>query len=73
MAIRVRGNEGKVVTWRQLSWVLAGLRHFMEGEPMQLHPVNFDVNVVGIGMVAAGILWHSQSPALGGWRAESGG
>ena len=49
-------------TWQQLEWVLAGLLRFMEGEPTQLHPLNFDVNVVGQGIVAAGVLWYSQSP-----------
>lgn len=43
-----------------------GLLHFMEGEPMHLHPVNFDVVVVGTGTVAAGMLWHSQSPDFRG-------
>ena len=37
---------------------------FMEGEPQRLHPVNFDVNVVGEGIVAAGVLWYSQRPVI---------
>ncbi len=35
----------------------------MEGEPSQLHPINFDINVGEEGMVAVGMLWCSQSPA----------
>ncbi|CAF9937954.1 MAG: hypothetical protein ALECFALPRED_007460 [Alectoria fallacina] len=66
LAIRIRGNQGKVLTWLQLERVLDGLRGFMvEGEPMQLHPVNFEVNVVGEGTVAAGVLWYSQSSPAG--------
>lgn len=59
-----------VVTWRQLHWVLTGLLFFMEGEPMHLHPVNFDVVVVGTGMVAAGMLWRS--PFRGVERGSGG-
>lgn len=28
---------------------------------MRLHPVNFDVDSVGQGIVAVGVLWYSQS------------
>lgn len=63
IAIRIRVNEGKVLTWLQLDWVLWGLLGFMEeGEPMHLHPVNFEVYVVAQGMLAAGLLWYSQLP-----------
>ena len=53
-------------TWLQLEWVLDGLLGFMEGgEPGRLHPVNFEVDVVEQGTVAAGVLWYSQSPPPG--------
>lgn len=66
IAVRIRGNEGKVFTWLQLEWVLDGLLGFMEGgEPGRLHPVNFEVDVVEQGTVAAGVLWYSQSPPPG--------
>ena len=65
IAIRIRGNQGKVPTWLLLEWVLAGLLSFMEKDPMMLHPVNFDVNVVEEGIVAAGVLWYSQRRAVG--------
>lgn len=48
------------------------LKYLKEGEPLQLHPVNFDVDIVGKGIVAAGVLWYSQSPpprAEGGWTS----
>lgn len=55
--------EGKSFTWLQLDWVLLGLLRFMKGEKSMLsHPINFDVNAVGEGIVAAGLLWYSQSP-----------
>ena len=64
LAIRVRGNEGRAITWLQLHWVLVGLQGFMEGDPVQLHPVNFDVAVGGEHrVVAAGVLWYSDRHA----------
>ena len=53
------------MTWLQLEGVLDGLLGFMEGEPKQLHPINFEVNMVGEGTLAAGVLWYSQSPPAG--------
>ena len=76
IAMRVRGSEGNegAFTWRRLYWVLAGLLQFMlGGELRQLHPLNFDVNVVGEGTVAVGLLWYSQRPLVGGKEAEGGG
>ena len=64
IAIRMRGNGGRAFTWRRLSWTLAGLLQFME-DPRHLHPLNFDVYAVEEGVVAAGVLWYSQSPAGG--------
>ena len=32
---------------------------------MQLHPLNFDVGVAHQGVVAAGVLWYTQSPYRG--------
>lgn len=65
IAIRIRDHQGKIVTWRQLDSVLTGLLMFMGGRPRELHPVNFDVNVVNKGKVAVGVLWYSQVPPLG--------
>lgn len=65
MALRIRGHPGKVFTWLQLESVLAGLLRFMEGREGDegvMHPFNFDLNVVEHGIVAAGVLWYSQSP-----------
>ena len=66
LAIRVRGNEGRAITWVQLYWVLVGLQGFMEGDPLQLHPLNFDVGVGGVDrVVAAGVLWCSPTDLAG--------
>ena len=66
LAVRVRGNDGRAITWLQLYWVLVGLQGFLEGDPIQLHPVNFDVSVDGEErVVAAGVLWYSPGPTAG--------
>ena len=63
VAIRIRVNVGKVLTWLQLDFVLSGLMGFMvEGVPMLSHPINFEIHVGAQGAVAAGLLWYSQSP-----------
>lgn len=63
IAIRIRVNECKALTWLELDWVLSGLMEFMVGgKPMQSHPINFEINVGARGVVATGLLWYSQMP-----------
>ena len=62
-------------------WVLTGLQTFIEeGEPIRLHPADFDVDAVGEGTVVAGVLWCSHfvesgakgpgEERVGGWRDD---